>query len=140
MFRPGFRVALSTLFLTAGLCVASAQSTQSPHGDFICRQSTVWSGDGTIANVATLHLQADGSYRAKDLTTNTPEVHGHFAYDSKKKTVNWDTGIWNTLLGRYVPAVAGTSVILVTLKYDPEGKVNGTLQCVQVDSKLLKQK
>ena len=141
MFRPGFRVALSTLFFVVALSAASAQSqAHSPHGDFICRQYTVWSADGTIANVATMHLQADGSYRAKDLTTNILEVHGHFAYDVKKKTINWDSGIWNTLLGRYVPDVAGTSVILVTLKNDPEGKVNGTLQCVQVDSKLLPKK
>lgn len=131
--RPGTGLLLLLFFV-------SPLWPQSPHGDFICRQSTVWSGNSPTTNVATLHLQADGSYRAKDLTTNIPEVRGHFVYDAKTKTIRWDSGIWNTLLGRYVPDVAGTSVILVTLKNDPEGKVNGTLQCVQVDSKSLKQK
>src|SRR5579859_995520 len=120
------------------LAFSASAHAQGPHGDFVCQQYAVWYATDAFTNVATIHLGNDGSYSAKDLTAQMPDVHGKFVYDAKAKTVTWDAGIWATLLGHYVPSVSGTSLLLVTTRKDPEGKVNGTLRCLKVDPKLLK--
>jgi hypothetical protein len=125
------------LFISLVAFSASAYA-QNPHGAFVCRQYSVWAATDPFTNVATMHLARDGSYSAKDLTAHTPDVHGKFVYDAKAKIVTWDSGIWATLLGHYVPNVSGTSLLLVTTKKDPDGKINGTLRCLRVDPKLLK--
>jgi hypothetical protein len=79
-----------------------------------------------------MRLRGNRSYQAKDLTTSIPEVHGHFTYDPPKKTIRWDSGIWKTLLGHYNPNPSGTPAFVVTTKKDPEGKVDGTFQCIRV--------
>lgn len=111
---------------------------KGPHGDFVCRQYSVWAATDAFTNVATMHLASDGSYSAKDLTTQTQEVHGKFAYDSRAKTVTWDSGIWATLLGHFLQDSSGASLLAVTTKKDPDGKINGTLRCLKVDPTLLK--
>jgi len=119
------------------LTLSTQMHAQTPQGDFICRQYVGGGSDGgwTLENVAVMHLSDDGAYRAKDLTTAIPEVHGRFTYDEKKKTIVWDSGIWTTLLGHYIPSVAETQVIMVTTKKDPEGTVDGALQCIRVNLK-----
>jgi hypothetical protein len=80
--------------------------------------------------VANMRLNSDGSFRAKDITTSLPEVRGHFTYDAKAKTIEWDSGIWKTLLGHYTTSPG--PLFVVTTKRDPQGKVDGTFQCVRV--------
>ena len=106
---------------------------QGPQGQFICRRyepGPPESGGGTLTNVAAMTLRQDGSYQAKDLTTHIPEVHGHFAYDAETKTITWDSGIWKSLMGHYVPN-SSHPLFVVTTKKDPEGKVDGTFQCIR---------
>ena len=122
---------LSVLFLA----LSARAYAKGPHGDFVCRQYSVWY---EFTNVASMHLSDDGTFSAKDLTTNTPEVQGKFTFDTKTKAITWSSGIWATLLGHYVPDVSGTSLLLVTTKKDPEGKINGALRCIRVDAKTVK--
>jgi hypothetical protein len=77
-----------------------------------------------------MYLHANGSYEAKDLTAPIPDVHGRFTYHAKSKTIDWNAGIWKTLLGHYVPNNPGTPFFIVTTKKDPQGKVDGTFQCI----------
>lgn len=130
---PRFFVFISILFAFGATAFA-----QSPHGDFVCRQYSVWAATDAFTNVATMHLAGDGNYSAKDLTTHTPEVHGKFGYNAKAKTVTWYSGIWATLLGRFVHDASGASLLAVTTRKDPDGKINGTLRCLRFDPKLLK--
>ena len=113
-----------------------ASYAKGPQGDFMCRRYEAGSpegGGGSLTNVARMVLHSDGSYNAKDLTTSIPEVHGRFTYDAKTKTIQWDSGIWQTLLGHYAPNKgSGTPLFVVTTKKDPQGKVDGTFQCVRV--------
>ena len=120
--------------LLIAFLVADA-SAQTPEGQFMCRRQEPGSGEvgvGFFTNVATMNLRKDGSFQAKDLTTNVPEIRGHFIYDDKKKIIVWDSGIWKTLLGHYVPNVSGTDVVMVTTKKDAQGKRDGALQCVRI--------
>jgi hypothetical protein len=124
---------MQALFLSLMITFASLPtSAQGPRGEFMCRRYDSYSSQGSVTNVATMYLHRDGSYQAKDLTTSIPEVHGHFTYNPHKKNIEWNSGIWKTLLGHYNPSPSGTPFFVVTTKKDPEGKVDGTFQCIRV--------
>jgi hypothetical protein len=135
MFLRGRRSG-HVLFLALMIAFVNAQGwAQGPKGEFMCRRYEAGppeSGGGSFTNVASMRLHGDGSYDAKDLTTSIPEVHGRFTYDAKAKTIEWNSGIWKTLLGHYAPNRSGTPLFVVTTKKDPQGKVDGTFQCVRV--------
>ena len=135
MFLLSRRSAKRLLFAALMLAFVNTPGwAEGPQGQFLCRRQEPPppdSGGGYFINVATMRLRADGSYQAKDLTTSIPEVHGHFTYDAKAKTIEWDSGIWKTLLGHFVPNPSGKPLFVVTTKKDPEGKVDGTFQCVR---------
>jgi hypothetical protein len=132
------RSALRWILIALLLLALNTQGrAQTPQGDFMCRRFVSGGADAgwILANVAVMHLNDDGTYRAKDLTTSIPEVHGRFTYDAKTKTLVWDSGIWTTLLGHYLPNLSGTAVLMITTKKDAEGTVDGALQCIRISPK-----
>ena len=133
MLIRGFQVGTLSCLLIFNLI--SAGHAQGPKGEFLCQQQQSGGpamGSGYYTTVAHMQLNPDGSFSAKDVTTSVPEVHGHFTYDAKAKTLQWDSGIWKTLLGHYIPNFSPTPVFLVTTKKDPAGRVDGTFRCVRV--------
>ena len=124
------------LLLSVAFSLTATAYAQGPKGQFVCRRNEAGppevGGSTYFTMVANMRLNADGSFQAKDITTPAPEARGHFTYDKKAKTIEWDSGIWKTLLGHWLPNSSPAPLFIVTTKKDPEGKVDGTFQCVQV--------
>jgi len=112
--------------------MTTTASAQSPQGKFQCRRFPQDAESSAVRPVAYLWIRPNGDYELLDLTTTRGKTSGHYVYDSKEEQIDWTTGVWSKLIGHYVPHIAGTSLIRVNTKKDPDGQIDGTMPCVRI--------
>jgi hypothetical protein len=120
-------------FLTPTGLASGQRSTQSPVGQFECRD---WDVQPTTL-LAVVVLRSDGSYEAtdktEDLTAHRPTTSGRYTYDPRKQLIDWTSGGWRDRIGTFMPKVKDTDFVVVHTKDDPEGKIRGgALRCARM--------
>lgn len=120
--------------LAAVLGTATASAETPPEGKFQCRHYQD-GGSGVADPVAYLWLRPNGTYDVLDLTTSRGKTYGRYRYDGRKQQIDWTTGDWAKFIGHYLPHINGAAAIAVDTRKDPQGRVDGTMPCVQVPEK-----